>query len=110
MSFYKIEKDNIFKIEKAISIEEFDCILKNENIVIERIISPNSDNPNAGWYNQEWDEWVMLVQGNAKLEYDDKSTIDLSIGDTLLIKKNTKHRVIYTFSESITIWLAIHIK
>ena len=112
MSLYKkVEFKNILKIkeEDEKSTEIFECLFKNNNLIIERIISPNTSNKNSEWYNQDWDEWVLLIEGSAEIEFENIEFISLKKGDYFFIPKNTKHRVIKTQSESKTIWLAIHI-
>ena len=89
--------------------EIFENLLSNEKLKIERIISPNTINKNANWFNQNTDEWVILLSGSAIIEYSNNYSIVLEVGNYLFIPKNTKHRVIKTHSESGTsIWLAIH--
>ena len=88
---------------------------KSENFKLERIISTGQVTPEGEWYDQEKDEWVILLQGNAKLlfekNYNDKienKIIELKKGDYLFIKKHEKHRVIYTSQDPPCIWLALH--
>lgn len=107
-----LNKENIYEIAKESTKPEevFDCLLKNENIIIERIITPNTDNPNSQWYNQDWDEWVLILKGFAKIEFDNNIIKEFREGDYIYIEKNLKHRVIFTQSDTNTIWLAIHLK
>ena len=86
--------------------EIFDTLLQNQNIKIERIISYGQTSPDSFWYDQEENEFVLLLEGEAKIEFKDK-TIALKRGDYLLIPKYTKHRVSYTLPNKPTIWLAI---
>ncbi len=60
------------------------------------------------WYNQDRDEWVILLQGDATLGYFDGSSIQLEAGDYVFIPAHQKHRVEYTSSEPPYIWLAVH--
>ncbi|MDO9104211.1 MAG: cupin domain-containing protein [Methylovulum sp.] len=103
---------NIFSaIPEQIPEELFECLLKQQHILIERIISKGHSTPDGQWYDQDWDEWLILLQGHATLcciEYDEKLT-QLNVGDYLLIPAHTKHRVEWTSAELATIWLAIHI-
>lgn len=88
--------------------EIFETILQKENIKIERIISYGQTTPENYWYDQDEDEFVVVLQGFAKLQYYDGNIIELNAGDSLLIKAHEKHKVIYT--ENPTIWLAIFFK
>jgi cupin 2 domain-containing protein len=88
--------------------EQFDAIVSTENVLIERIISTGQTTPPGEWYDQERDEWVVLLQGNAQLSYPDGSAIALKPGDYLLLPAHQKHRVEYTSLEPPCIWLAVH--
>jgi len=103
--------NNIFQItslpEKN-QTEIFEKILQSPNILIERIISNGQTTPEDQWYDQETDEWVILLQGEAILNYEDGSNLKLTKGDYLLIPNHVKHRVNYTSKNPPCIWLAIH--
>lgn len=79
-------------------------------VSIERILSKGHCSADGFWYDQNWDEWVLLIQGAAGLDVaDQKTTIALRPGDHLLIPAGVKHRVAWTAPNDTTIWLAIHI-
>ena len=104
-----MEKFNLLSNIPLSSKEEiFEIITQNNNIKIERIISYGQTTANDYWYNQEEDEFIVIIEGKATILYDDKSTFNLKKGDTLYIKAHQKHKVTYTSSP--TIWLAIFIK
>jgi cupin 2 domain-containing protein len=88
--------------------EQFQTLAQKGNVKIERILSYGQATPTGEWYDQRQDEWVMLVQGEARLEYDDGSQIDLKKGDYVMIPAHTKHRVAWTIENELTIWLAVH--
>jgi cupin 2 domain-containing protein len=88
--------------------EQFQTLAQKGNVKIERILSYGQTTPTGEWYDQTQDEWVMLVRGEAKLEYDDGSQIDLKKGDYVMIPAHTKHRVAWTIENELTIWLAVH--
>ena len=91
------------------SEELFEHLLKKDTVQIERIVSPNSSNRNAEWYNQATDEWVILLSGSAVIEFEHTETVKLTAGDYLFLPSFKKHRVIETQAESgFSIWLAIH--
>jgi cupin 2 domain-containing protein len=100
---------NIFDITgRKLDRELFESLCETEQISIECIISTGQTTPPDQWYDQPRDEWVLLLQGEAQLMYEDGSTIDLKAGDYLLIPARQKHRVSYTSSNPACIWLAIH--
>lgn len=100
---------NIYELPQEVSQpEKFEQIVSGKNIQIERIISTGQTTPFGQWYDQELDEWVILLQGEAELSYADDTRIRLKAGDYLLIPAHTKHRVEYTSIEPTCIWLAVH--
>ncbi|WP_020563430.1 cupin domain-containing protein [Methylosarcina fibrata] len=105
------ECQNIFTdIPNRLSEEFFDILLKRDHVHIERIISRGHKTPEGQWYDQAWDEWVLLLQGEAVLQYEQPmSMITLTAGDHLLIPAHTRHRVEWTPPDRETFWLAVHL-
>ncbi len=101
---------NIFAdIPKALPEELFTSLLKRDSVHIERIVSKGHSTPPEQWYDQAWDEWVIMLEGQAVLVYEDLSTLPLSAGDYVLIPAHTKHRVEWTVPDINTVWLAVHL-
>ncbi len=99
---------NIFIIPENNSKEElFKTIIARKNIKIEQIISSGQTSPAEGWYDQEQHEWVLLLEGEAHLEFEDRQIKKLSKGDYILIPAHCRHKVVYTSSNPDCIWLAI---
>ena len=85
--------------------EQFDTLLKTQNIHIEKITS--NGQVSDEWYEQDRDEWVVVLDGEGKLLFEEENiTIPLNKGEHIHIPKMKKHKVIYTSKP--TIWLAIH--
>lgn len=106
-----MKKANIFaNIPPQIKEELFEDIVKNEGVKIERIISKGHITTEFEWYNQKMDEWVIVLKGEAILEFENSDDIRLEEGDYLSIPANTKHRVSWTKPNEETVWLAIHYK
>ncbi|MGK7914030.1 MAG: cupin domain-containing protein [Prochloraceae cyanobacterium] len=102
---------NIFNLPASLPTEElFEALLSTEGVLIERIISTGQTTPPGEWYDQEQDEWVILLQGEAELSYADGSRSELTAGDYIFIPARQEHRVEYTSSEPPCIWLAVHLK
>ena len=98
---------NIFEIEKLPGIKEdeiIDILKENEDVKIERIISTGQV---SDWMIQERNEYVVLLQGNAIIEFNDKK-VEMKAGDTLFIEKMERHRVTYTSENPCCIWFCIH--
>lgn len=102
---------NIFEnIPHQLPEELIECIFKQDNIQIERIISQGHMTPAGQWYDQDWNEWILLLQGEAILRYEkDNRNFHLTAGDYLLIPAHTKHRVEWTPPDLHTVWLAAHL-
>jgi hypothetical protein len=45
-------------------------LLTAPNLRIERIISVGQASPPDHWYDQEWDEWVILLRGGPRLPFE----------------------------------------
>ena len=100
---------NIYEFSQEVyQLEKFEQIVAGKNIQIDRIISTGQTTTTGQWYDQELDEWVILLQGEAELSYADDTRIRLNAGDYLLIPAHKKHRVEYTSIEPACIWLAVH--
>ncbi len=87
--------------------ELFEILFENKNIKIERIISYGYTSAPNFWYNQSENEFVILLKGEAKLEFKDR-VISLNSGDYIMIPKYLQHRVAFTSKEAL--WLCIYIK
>ena len=100
---------NIYKqIPDNLSEEVFEVLVQSKDVKIERIISKGHKSPDTGWYDQEKNEWVLVLKGNASICFDDEKVIELNVGDYINISAHSKHRVISTSAITETIWLAIH--
>jgi cupin 2 domain-containing protein len=115
MDLHKGVVRNIFETVSLPDIggELFDTILergeleKGNGLKLERILSFGAATPKGKWYDQVWDEWVMVVLGEAVLAYKDGTQITLLGGDYLLIPAHTPHRVTHTTPDCV--WLALHL-
>lgn len=89
--------------------ESVDVLFKRPNVRIERIVSTGQATPEGEWYDQDTDEWVLVVDGAARLriEGEDKDR-DLAEGDWILLPAGCRHRVTWTQQMPPTVWLAIH--
>ncbi len=74
-------------------------------VAVERIVSEGQTTPPGEWYDQDWDEWVMLLKGAARIAFEETET-DLAENDWILIPAHRRHRA--SFTAPGTVWLAIH--
>ena len=101
--------NNIFDdIPEDLHSEVFESLVDSDNVRIERIISKGHTSPDSGWYDQDNDEWVVVLKGAAVLSFADESRVKLKAGDHTNISAHAKHRVSWTDPDTETIWLAIH--
>ena len=98
---------NIFDITQLYSDELFETILQTANTRIEKIVSYGQTSPEGFWYDQDENELVTVLEGEAKIRLNDE-IITLQKGDYLNIQARTRHRVEYTANP--TIWLAVFYK
>ena len=87
--------------------ELVEVLTSGANVRIERIVSFGNTSPEGFWYDQDEQEWVLLLQGAARLTIEDRF-VDLKTGDSLNIPAHTRHRVEWTDTTQPTIWLAIY--
>jgi len=99
---------NIFEnIPDNFSEELFETIAKSDNVKIEKIISDGHTSPPDFWYDQDQNEFVIILKGTAVLEFEDGKTVGMIEGDYLIIPAHQKHRVSYTDTSRKTVWLAV---
>ncbi|MBN2824295.1 MAG: cupin domain-containing protein [Campylobacterales bacterium] len=79
-------------------------LLEHKNVKIVRIVSSHTLKPTT--YNQDEDEWVVIIQGSAELLMNETIVV-LHQGESLFIPSKTKHSI--QSVENGTIWLAVHI-
>jgi cupin 2 domain-containing protein len=85
-------------------------LLATPNVRIERIVSLGHASPAGFWYDQDQQEWVLLVQGAARLQFEgDEKPIELRPGDFVQIAAHRRHRVEWTTPDEPTIWLAVFV-
>ncbi|MDD5772012.1 MAG: cupin domain-containing protein [bacterium] len=105
-----IKINNIFKnIPDNLPDELTEILLSKGDVKIEKIVSKGHSSPDGFWYDQDKNEFVLLVEGKAKLIFENKKgSIILEKGDYVNIPAHAKHRVEWTDPENETIWLAVY--
>ena len=89
--------------------EVVNLLVERGNLRIERIVSTGQAISEGQWYDQDTDEWVLLVEGAAGLRIDGESEDrKLNDGDWIFLPAHCRHRVTWTRAEPPTIWLAVH--
>ena len=89
--------------------EAFTTLVDRPGMRIERIVSTGQASPEGEWYDQDTDEWVLLVAGAARMRIEGESEDRaLNEGDWILLPVHCRHRVTWTRAEPPTVWLAVH--
>lgn len=98
---------NLFADVPAAVFEELHQTLHSDGKVrIMRIVSRGQASPPGFWYDQAEEEWVVVLQGAARLTCNDR-VVELKPGDCLHIPAHQRHRVEWTTPDEPTIWLAV---
>lgn len=101
---------NLFDdLSAKLPAERIDVLLSAPGIRVERIVSTGHVTPPNEWYDQDTDEWVVVLRGRARLRIASESDArDLYPGDHVLLRAHVRHRVEWTDDAGPTVWLALH--
>ena len=98
-------------LAEAASGERFESLLKRPGVSIVRIVSNGQATPDGEWYDQDGDEWVVVLRGGAGVLIDGEAAPrELGPGEFLFLPAHCRHRVAWTSSDEPTVWLAVHIE
>ena len=105
-----VSAENLFEhIPADLPEELIQTLAESDAVRIERIVSDGHATPSGEWYDQGWDEWVLLVSGGATLLFDgDTDPLVLKPGDHIMIPAGCRQRVVRTDTGRRTVWLAVH--
>ena len=99
---------NIFNnIPAELKEEVIELLAGKDNIRIERIISRGHVTPGNKWYDQDEDEFVLLLRGKAHLLFENDELLEMKAGDYLIIPAHKKHRVVFTSEDIDAVWLTV---
>ncbi|RYD36916.1 MAG: cupin domain-containing protein [Verrucomicrobiaceae bacterium] len=96
---------SLFPRNDGLERELISTVLTGRGFRLEHIVSNAAASPDGFWYDQDRNEWVVLIQGAATLEFPD-GPLDLRAGDCLLIEAHQRHRVSFTSQDAV--WIALH--
>ena len=87
--------------------EVSDVLARTAGARVERIVSRGHVSSPDFWYEQEEDEFVLLVEGEAELEIRGRADpARLGRGDWIVLPAGLPHRVSWTATDQDTVWLA----
>jgi cupin 2 domain-containing protein len=99
---------NLFdSVPDKLPAELLENLVDAGNVRIERIVSRGHVTPAGEWYDQDENEWVVLLDGAARLSFEDGREVSMAPGDWLDIPAHARHRVSWTDPECATVWLAV---
>jgi cupin 2 domain-containing protein len=84
--------------------ERVETLLSLPGLTVEQILSGSLPEPVS--FDQDHDEWVLLLEGRARLLVDGEE-VDLGAGDWLFLPARCVHTLLET--EPGTSWLAVHL-
>lgn len=86
--------------------EQLVTLLEAPGLRLEHILSHGQATAVDDWYDQLQPEWVVLLQGTAKLRFEGDGMLELTSGDSILIPAHARHRVESCSQDAR--WLALH--
>ena len=89
--------------------ERFDTLVSEPSVTIERILSAGHTTPAGEWYDQPEDEWVLLLEGEARIAFEAGANCTLRREDWIFLPAHVRHRVESTSAAPGCVWLAVHI-
>ncbi len=98
---------NLFdRIPEKAAQEVITELLTAKKVRIERIVSFGQGSPDGFWYDQPENEWVLLLEGSAQIQIEERH-VAMRSGDYLYIPARTRHRVEKTAEKDRTVWLTV---
>ncbi len=79
---------------------------ERHGVRIERIVSTGHRSPEGFGYDQQEHEWVMVLTGAAKLQFEHR-VVEMTAGDSINIPAHQRHCVEWTSSTEPTVSLAV---
>jgi cupin 2 domain-containing protein len=98
---------NIFDdLPQQLPRELVQTLIRAADVRIERIISHGHSSPPGFWYDQPQHEWVIVLKGTARLQFED-GTVEMKPGDFINFPAHKRHRVDWTTPDEPTVWLGV---
>ena len=96
-------------IPADVAEEVFTPLLQANGLRIERIVSHGQASPPGFWYDQNENEWVIVLEGSTAVQFEgEPEPVELQRGSYLNIPAHVRHRVAWTDPNQKTVWLAVH--
>ena len=86
-------------------------LVSGDGVRLERIVSYGQASPEGFWYDQNEAELVMLLAGRARLTIAGETEDHvMGPGDAMYLEAHCRHRVAWTDTSQLTVWLALFIE
>jgi cupin 2 domain-containing protein len=100
---------NLYSAVKHGADEHVDVLIARGELTVERIVSMGHASPTDFWYDSPRAEWVVLLSGAARLEFEHEVVHhEMHPGDYVLIDAHRRHRVAWTDPDTPSVWLTIY--
>lgn len=101
--------DNLLAAIPASLTEELVQILvRAPGVQVVRVVSCGHHSPDGFWYDQEENEFVVVVAGAARMVFEEPAeTVEMVAGSFVNIAAHRRHRVEWTDPEQNTVWLGV---
>lgn len=91
--------------------ELIETLVEDAGLRLERIVSTGQATAEGEWYDQDADEWVVLLMGSAQVRFESpEEVLTMNPGDFVRIPAHRRHRVDWTAPDVPTVWLALHFR
>jgi cupin 2 domain-containing protein len=101
-------KNLLADIPEQLPQELVEVLASAPGVRIERIVSHGHCSPDGFWYDQDDNEFVMLLSGAARLLFEgDAKPIEMKLGSYVNIAAHQRHRVEWTDPDVKTVWLVV---
>jgi cupin 2 domain-containing protein len=102
-----LQKTGLFdRIPRKLRREISQTLFQRPGLSIHRIVSQGQT---TDWLTQDFDEWVVLLSGAARLLFEKEGRArSMKPGDYIHIPAGCRHRVTWTDPAKKSVWLAVH--
>ncbi len=98
---------NLWEFPEKLPQEELlQTLWAGNGVRVERIVSMGQVSPAGFWYDQDEEEWLAVLEGEAVLRFEDREQT-LKKGDTCWIPAHERHRV--EFTSAPCLWLCVFV-
>jgi cupin 2 domain-containing protein len=101
-------KNLLAEIPEHLPKELVEVLASAPGVRIERIVSQGHCSPDGFWYDQDENEFVVLLSGAARLLFEGETKpVEMKPGSFVNIAAHRRHRVEWTDPSEKTVWLAV---